>query len=141
MATIHKEILIDAPTEAVWDAARDYGALHTRLVPGFVAHCELAPRASPPVRIVRFAHGTVLRETIVSCDDDRRRLVWSARADAIAHHNGALQLFEAGPGRTRATWTADVLPDTLANAIAPLMEQGLEAMRRRLEGAAEPAEA
>ena len=36
MATICKEILIDAPPEHVWDALRDFGALHERLVPGFV---------------------------------------------------------------------------------------------------------
>ena len=29
MATIHKEILINADAETVWDAARDFGALHT----------------------------------------------------------------------------------------------------------------
>ena len=36
VATIYKEILIDAPAEEVWDALRDFGALHERLVPGFV---------------------------------------------------------------------------------------------------------
>ena len=34
MASIRKEILLDARPEEVWDAVRDIGALHTRLVPG-----------------------------------------------------------------------------------------------------------
>ena len=41
MASIHREISIDAPPEHVWSAARDVGALHTRLVPGFVIDTKL----------------------------------------------------------------------------------------------------
>jgi hypothetical protein len=41
MATLHKEILIEARPEQVWDAVRDIGALHTRLVPGFVIDTQL----------------------------------------------------------------------------------------------------
>jgi len=36
MASIRKEILIDAPPEDVWAAVRDVGAVHRRLAPGFV---------------------------------------------------------------------------------------------------------
>ena len=41
MATLHHEITIDARAEDVWDAVRDVGALHTRLVPGFVVDTRL----------------------------------------------------------------------------------------------------
>jgi uncharacterized protein YndB with AHSA1/START domain len=33
MASIRKEIHVDAPPEKVWDALRDVGALHERVVP------------------------------------------------------------------------------------------------------------
>ena len=36
MASICKERTIEATPEAVWGALRDWGALHERLVPGFV---------------------------------------------------------------------------------------------------------
>ena len=36
MASISREIVIDARPEQVWDAVRDVGAPHTRLAPGFV---------------------------------------------------------------------------------------------------------
>jgi len=36
MASIRKEISTKAPPAEVWAAIRDVGALHTRLVPGFV---------------------------------------------------------------------------------------------------------
>jgi hypothetical protein len=133
MATVHKEILIDTPAQAAWDAARDVGALHTRLVPGFVADTQMEPGAEPPVRIVRFASGLVVRETIVEVDEAGRRVVWAVSGEGVDHHNGALQLHEAGPGRTRAVWIADVLPHALAERFAPMMEQGLAAMKRRLE--------
>ena len=133
MASIRKEILIETDAAAAWDAARDYGALHTRLVPGFVADTTLEAGASPPVRIVTFASGMVLREVIVDVDDQARRIVWSVRGEGVEHHNGALQILAAGEGRIRAVWIADVLPHALADAYGPAMEQGLTAMKRRFE--------
>ena len=69
MASIHKEIIIDASPADVWDALRDFGALHTRLVPGFVTDTKLDGEA----RIVTFANGTVAREVLVDSDDKQRR--------------------------------------------------------------------
>ena len=69
MTSIHKDIPIAAPASDVWDAVRDFGALHTRLVPGFVLDTKLDGEA----RIVRFANGTAARELLVACDDARRR--------------------------------------------------------------------
>ena len=132
MATICKETAIAAGAAEVWDAVRDYGALATRLVPGFVTRTELVPGASPPVRIVTFASGAVLPETIVAVDEGARRLVWTITADGVVHHNGALQVHEDGAGRCRAVWTADVLPDALAEAWGPLMAAGLARMAEHL---------
>jgi len=136
MSTIHHEILIDTSPEEAWDAARDVGALHTRLVPGFVVDTALAPGAEPTIRHVTFASGLTLTETIVTCDDRARRLVWTISGDGVDHHNGALQVFDAGAGRSRVVWVADVLPHALADSFSPLMAQGLEVMRGHLEGAA-----
>ena len=44
MASVSVEITTKASPETVWDAIRDIGALHTRLVPGFVVHTELEQR-------------------------------------------------------------------------------------------------
>ncbi len=134
MPTVHKEILIQASPEDVWSAVRDVGALHTRLVPGFVTHVEMVADASPPARMVTFASGMILKEHIVSVDDTQRRLVWSIESDNVRHHNGAMQVFDAGPGLTRVTWIADVLPQAMADAFTPLMGQGMEIMKAHLEG-------
>src|SRR4051794_1585017 len=53
MATIRKEILIDTTPEKAWDALRDVGALHTRLVAGFVVDTKL----EGSVRVVTFKNG------------------------------------------------------------------------------------
>jgi len=76
MASIHKEILTTARPDDVWDALRDIGALHTRLVPGFVTDTSLEPGA----RIVTFGNGMVVRELIVAIEDGESRVVWSAEA-------------------------------------------------------------
>ena len=53
MASIHKDIPLAASADDAWDAVRDFGALHTRLVPGFVLDTKLEGEA----RIVSFANG------------------------------------------------------------------------------------
>jgi carbon monoxide dehydrogenase subunit G len=120
MASIHRDIWIDTPPERAWDALRDLGALHTRLAPGFVVDTRLEPGA----RIVTFGNGTVVRELIVSVDDERRRVVWSAVGGAMTHHNASAQVL-AERGGTRFVWIADLLPDAVAPVIAGMIEQGL----------------
>ena len=66
MASISKEIVIDASAERVWEALRDWGGLHVRLVPGFATDARLDGED----RIVRFFNGSVLRERLVNLDVD-----------------------------------------------------------------------
>ena len=132
MPTIHHEILINVPVAEVWDAVRDVGALHTRLVPGFVAMTEMVTDTVTPTRRVTFANGVVVDEMIVDCDDQRRRLVWTIKG--IEHHNGVMTV-AAVDGGARVTWTADVLPATLVERFAPSMAAGLAAMKAHLEAA------
>ena len=131
MASIHKEALIAAAPEQVWAALRDVGALHTRLVPGFVTDCRLDGEA----RIVTFANGMVVRELIVDVSDERKRVAWSAVGGRLTHHNASAQVFAEGEGTSRVVWIADVLPHAMAPAIAGMIEQGLAAMKRTLEAA------
>ncbi len=65
MASIRKEIPLEVSAEHVWSVVRDVGALHTRLVPGFVVDTRLEPDA----RVVTFGNGMVVRELIVDLDD------------------------------------------------------------------------
>ena len=81
MASIHREIPIDARPSDVWAAVRDFGAVHRRLAPGFVTNARLDGEA----RIVTFANGTVARELLVDCDEPRRRLVYAIISERVKH--------------------------------------------------------
>jgi carbon monoxide dehydrogenase subunit G len=129
MATIRREIHTAARPDDVWDAMRDVGALHTRLVPGFVTDTRLEPGA----RTVTFGNGMVVCEAIVTIDDDERRLVWSASGGSLTHHNGSVQVFMAPDGAARVVWIADILPDEAAGAIGAMMDQGMAAMKQTLD--------
>ena len=130
MATIQKEIAIERSKEFVWDAIRDVGAIHKRLVPGFVIDCKL----EGDWRTVTFANGMVVRELIVAVDDKTSRHAWSARGAPLTHHNASVQVFADGDDKCRIVWIADLMPHEVADAIAEMIQQGLSKMKRTLEG-------
>jgi hypothetical protein len=128
MASIRREALIDARPETAWSALRDVGALHTRLVPGFVVDTRLEDGA----RIVTFGNGMVARELIVAVDDESRRVVWSVVGGRMTHHNASAQVIAEGRG-CRFVWIADLLPDELAPLITTMIEQGMAVIKETLE--------
>jgi carbon monoxide dehydrogenase subunit G len=132
MASIHREIVVACPPAKAWDAVRDVGAIHVRLVPGFVTDCVLEGN----VRTVTFANGIVARELIVDLDDEARRLVWSAAGGRLSHHNASLEVVDAGGGRSRLVWIADLLPDAMRAPIDAMIGEGMAAMKRALEARA-----
>ncbi|MDN8617686.1 SRPBCC family protein [Variovorax ginsengisoli] len=129
MASIRQEIQVAAPAEKIWDAVRDVGEIHRRLVPGFVTDCKLDGDA----RIVTFGNGMVAREVIVDLDDAARRAVWSASGGRLTHHNASLQVFAEDAAHSRLVWIADLLPHEMKPAIAGMIAEGLKAMKRTLE--------
>jgi carbon monoxide dehydrogenase subunit G len=131
VASIRKEIQIDAPPEKVWDALRDFGALHERLVPGFVTAC----RMDGEDRIVTFATGAVMREVLIDLDDEDRRLVWTIVDGPYRHHNGAAQVFSDGDG-ARFVWTSDLLADDeVIELTDQSMQVGIGVIKKTLEDA------
>ena len=132
MASIYKDIRIDVNPDQAWDALRDFGALDRRLATGFVTET----RMEGDDRIVTFFNGSVVRERLVSVDDEARRLVWSIVDGPYAHHNGSAQIFCDCDRRTWFVWVTDVLPDELAERTAEMMERGLAAIKHTLESAA-----
>ena len=137
MASIRKEILIEAPHDDVWAAVRDFGAVHQRLVPGFVTDARLDGDA----RIVTFANGMVAREVLVDLDDAAARLVYAVVGGRPTHYNASVQVFPAGEGRSRFVWIIDLLPNELAGPIGAMADEGSAVIKQTLEGKrAEPQE-
>jgi Polyketide cyclase / dehydrase and lipid transport len=131
MASIRTDTLINAPLDDVWAAVRDWGALHQRLAPGFVADTRL----DGADRIVTFSDGAVVREVLVDLDDNGHRLAWTIVGGPYIHHNGSLQLFCGGNDQTRFVWTTDLLPNELASPTAQRMQQGTSIIKQTLETA------
>jgi carbon monoxide dehydrogenase subunit G len=129
MASIRKEIMVDAPPDRVWDALRDVGAVHTRLARQMV----LDTRLEGDSRVVTFANGEVVRERIVSVDDRSRRLAYAAVGWRTTHHNASFEVLADGNGRSRLVWITDLLPDTLADLVGGNMDQGAVAIKQTLE--------
>ncbi|HVM94975.1 MAG TPA: SRPBCC family protein [Candidatus Acidoferrales bacterium] len=129
MASIRKEVHIAARSQTAWAALRDVGALHTRLVPGFVTDTRL----EEGVRIVTFGNGMVARELIVDVDDEQQRVVWSVVGGVMTHHNGSAQVFADDNDGCRFVWIADLLPNEVAPNIAAMMEQGIAVIKETLE--------
>jgi carbon monoxide dehydrogenase subunit G len=135
MASIRKEIRISAPVDRVWEALKDVGALHTKLVPGFVKDTVLEGNS----RVVVFSNGMTVREEIVGVDATQRRVAWAVVGQQFRHYNGAAWV-EADPkGGSRFVWTVDLLPNELAPQVEQMMTTGIAVVRQTMETAAKAA--
>ena len=134
MASIHKDIPIEADADDVWAAVRDFGAVDRRLAPGFVTQSRLEGDA----RIVTFHNGNVARKTLVDCDETRRRLVYAIANERLRHYNASVQVTDSGGASSRIVWIVDVLPNEVAPYIEGQMDIAVRAMQKALS-AAKPA--
>ena len=128
MATIRRDIPVTADAASVWDAVRDFGATHERLVPGVLTSTELDGDA----RVVTFADGFRVREVIVAVDDDQRRLAYTVVDGVFDHHNASMQVEGNGRGGAKIVWVTDLLPDASAPMVAELVDRGAAAMQAAL---------
>lgn len=129
MASIQKEFVIASSADDVWDAVRDFGAVHTRLAPGFVTEAVIDGDS----RLVTFSNGTSAREILVDCDDAKQRLVYAIVSERIRQHSASVQIYEAGDKQSKFVWTVDVLPNEIAPYISGQMDLSIAAMKKRLE--------
>ena len=130
MASIRREIEVAAAADRIWEIVCDVGEIHHRLVPGFVTDCRMEGEEA---RVVTFANGVVARELIVDIDNTARRIAWSATGGRLTHHNASLQVFGEDATHSRLVWVADLLPHEMAAPIATMIDEGMRAMKVKLE--------
>lgn len=134
MASLRKDIRLGVAPPDAWAALRDFGAVHERVVPGFVTDTTL----DGGDRIVTFANGVVVRERLVSLDDERRRLVYAVVESSLGfeHHQASVEVLDPAPGASgcRVAWITDLLPEEVAPSVDAFMDEGAVAMARRLAG-------
>ena len=133
MASVHKQVTVDAAAEEVWSVISDFAAGPLRMASGFVTGSLLDGEG---VREVRFADGTVVRERFVASDEESRRIVYAVvdGVDGLVHDNASMTVAPDGEGRCRLVWTRDVLPHGLAPGFERAMEAGSQAIARTLGG-------
>jgi Polyketide cyclase / dehydrase and lipid transport len=139
MATIRRTLEISARPVDVWDALVDFGNVDRRVAAGFVRECQ----GNGHDRVVTFANGAVARERLVGIDPEARRLAYTVVEGPLgsSHHQASVEVIDspAGEDRCRLVWITDVLPDSLAERLAQMMDTGAEAMVRCLSAADDPA--
>ena len=119
MASVIREIIIDASQEKVWDVINDFENGPLRMAPGAFVDCRLE---TPGVRAMTFADGTVARERLIARDAQAHRIVWGWVADNVTHDNTSMQVFAEQGGKSRLVWIHDTLPDELTGWLATAME-------------------
>jgi carbon monoxide dehydrogenase subunit G len=129
MATIRNDIPIDAPADTVWAALRDFQAVHRRVAPGFLTDSKADGEG---VRIVSFSNGTTARETLVSLDDERCRLVYAIIGGRAAHYNASVQVIADGVDRCRVEWIIDLMPSEFADYVRGQTKLAVGDMQRTM---------
>ena len=127
MATLRREIAVAAGATPVWQKLRDFGAVHTKVAPGFLTDL----RMDKGDRVLTFFNGMVARERLVTLDDEACRLVYAVVEGQASHYNASVQVFPDGDG-SRVVWTVDLLPNELASAIGGLMDEAVKVMKKTL---------
>lgn len=80
--------------------------------------------------------GHLVRELIVTVDDEERRLVYAAIEGArppLRHHQASFQALPGEDGHSRLRWITDVLPASLAGLIEARTAHGVKEMKEVLE--------
>ncbi|UXA18172.1 SRPBCC family protein [Mycobacterium sp. SMC-4] len=131
MASIHKEFVVNATPDQVWDVLADFGAVHERLAPEFVT----ATRLDADTRVVTFADGTIVAERLIDLDPVHKRVAYSVVGGDLhlAHHHASMQAVPAANGSTLFVWHIDVLPEAAVAPMATVVEQGSMVMQRALQ--------
>jgi hypothetical protein len=120
MASVIREIELEASQDDVWAVVGDFTNGPRRFAPGVLVDCH-ADAAG--VRAITFADGTIARERLIARDDDARRIVWGWVDDSVTHDNTSMQVFAEPDGRSRLVWIHDTLPDEHAGWLATAMDQ------------------
>jgi Polyketide cyclase / dehydrase and lipid transport len=131
VGTYRFEALIDLPVAEAWRALREFGGAD-RLFAPVIARCVL----EGDIRTVTFGNGAVVRERLITCDENGRRLVYCVIGGSFEFHSASLQLEPETDSSCRVIWLTDFLPETRGEVVGPLVEQGGRSLKRNLESTA-----
>lgn len=118
---------IDGSADAVWAVVGDFGGIG-----GWMPGIESC-RVEGEDRIL-VTMGMTITERLVSKDDDARILTYSITDGApVETHQGVITVTPAGEG-SHVTWNVDATPDEMAELMAAIYQQALDALKSHVEG-------
>jgi carbon monoxide dehydrogenase subunit G len=118
---------IDAPADEVWAVIGDFGGIGDWM-PG-IESCRVVGED----RILA-TMGMEITERLVSKDDDGRVLTYSITNGApVETHQAAITVNPTGD-TSQVTWVVDATPDEMAEVMASIYQQSLEALKKKVEG-------
>ena len=129
MASVIRQIIIDATPAAVWEVHGDFAGGPMKAAPGVFIACDV----DDGVRTLTFADGQAAKERLIARDEGARRIVWGWIGDQVIHDNTSMQVFAEGEHQTRLVWIHDVLPDNLAGWLGDAMDQITPVMQQALK--------
>lgn len=118
MATINLQTTLKVSPDELWARVKDVGAISEML--DVITDSSLDGHK----RTCTMADGGQLDETILSIDNDHRRVAYSITASPfpIEVHAASMQVSDARRGKSTFRWITDVKPDEMADALAPIFE-------------------
>jgi len=128
MAQAETDIAIDRSPDEVWKLVRDFGGL-AQWMPG-VETCTV----DGDIRTIGMM-GISVKEKLVKLDDDNRTLQYSvveSPMDKLESHLVTIATAPEGSG-SRVTWTTKVEPDELLGLFAPLYENAIVEIKKKVE--------
>jgi len=131
MGSATNEIDIDRPAEEVWKLVRDFGGL-AAWMPG-IDSC----RVEGDDRILEMM-GMELTEKLIRLDDDARTLVYGIAKSPmpIEHHEATIAVTPVDDQSSHVTYTVEVSPDSMTDAMSGAYASALKALKSRVEGGA-----
>lgn len=127
MVAIFRSVVVPVSADEAWAVV---GRFHdpVALAPGFATACEMVDGE----RVVTFADGGTVREVLVSCDENRRRLSYTAVGGQSRHHHASMEVVRLDERSSRIEWLTDILPDAFEPFVATRMDAGIAAVARGL---------
>lgn len=132
MATIRRELRIDAPPSEVWPLIGDPGSIH-RWFPGIVAARLDQDEHGATVRHVSLASGLELAEVVVTNDPILRRFQYRITGGVFREHLGTVDVIDLGDGSSLAVYSTDASPDVMALVIGGATGVALENIKSLAE--------
>jgi carbon monoxide dehydrogenase subunit G len=135
MPEIRIEQEIRATADAVWPVVSDFAGI-TRYMVG-LDEVEVQGQGIGAVRTVTVAGGNKIQERLESFDPRARSFSYSILPGAMPVQNylATVQLADAGPGRSRITWSARFDAAGMSDAqVAPLAKGMEQAYGAAIEG-------